>query len=156
MYKVLTIGGEDYKLEFSIEASLYHECIEKITGLMFDIDSGQSSNDIKKLLSGVSDIPNTAVTCFYAGMLEHHGIEEGDGKVPNLSAAKRLAVALIKDDESDISNWYDLFSMCVDQMGEDGFFDLIGLGSMLATETTRKSPKKPQDHQKKTTRVGEK
>ena len=156
MYKVLTIDGEDYKLEFSIEASLYHECIEKITGIMFDIDAGQTTNDIKMLLSGVSDIPNTAVVCFYAGLLEHHGLDEGDKRVPNVSTAKRLAVKLLRDEDSDVSNWYDLFSLCVDQMGEDGFFDLIGLPSMLGTEKKKKSPKVPQDHQKKTVKVGEK
>lgn len=153
MYKVLTIGGEDYKFEFSIEASLYHECIEKITGLMFDIDAGSTSNDIKQLLAGVSDIPGTAVICFYAGLLEHHGTDEGDGKVKNLGDAKRLAVKLLRDDNSEIDNWYDLFSLCVEQMGEDGFFDLVGLGGMLGTE--KKEPKKPQDHKKKVTKVGD-
>ena len=157
MYKVITIDGEDYKLEFSVEASLYHDCIEKITSIMFDIDAGQSTNDMKKILSGVSDIPYTAVACFYAGLLEHHGKEEGDGKVPNISVAKRLAVKLLKDENSDVSNWYDIFSMCVDQMGEDGFFDLVGLSDMISgEEKKKKAPKVPQDHLKKTTRLGAK
>lgn len=154
MYKIITINGEDYKLEFSIEASLYHECIEKITGVMFDIDSGQTTNDYKQLLSGMSDIPNTTVICFYAGLLEHHGTDEGDGKVPNLSTAKRLAKSLLRDENSEVDNFYDLFSICIDQMGEDGFFDLIGLPSMLGVEK-KKEPKKPQDHKKKVTKVGE-
>ena len=155
MYKIITIDKKDYKLEFSIEASLYHECIEKITGLMFDIDSGQNSNDVKKLLAGVSDIPNTSVVCFYAGLLEHHGKEEGDGTVPDLSTAKRLAVKLIRDEESEVNNWYDLFSLCVEQMGDDGFFELIGLGDMLGKETRKKVPKTPQDHKKKVSKIGE-
>lgn len=154
MYKVLTIDGYDYKLEFSIEASLYHECIEKITGLMFDIDSGQNTNDLKKVLSGVTDIPNTAVLCFHAGLLEHHGVDSGDGKVPNIATAKRLIASLLRDENSGIDNWYDVFNICVEQMSEDGFFDLIGLREMLGAE--RKSPKKPQDHKKKVTKVGEK
>lgn len=154
MYKIITINGEDYKLEFSIEASLYHECIEKITGVMFDIDSGQTANDYKQLLSGMSDIPNTAVICFYAGLLEHHGRDGGDGRVPNLSTAKQLVKSLIRDENSEVDNFYDLFSICIDQMGEDGFFDLIGLPSMLDVEK-KKEPKKPQDHKKKVTKVGE-
>ena len=155
MYKIITINGEDYKLEFSFEASLYHECIEKITGVMFDIDSGgQTANGYKQLLSGMSDIPNTAVICFYAGLLEHHGTDEGDGKVPNLSTAKQLAKSLLRDENSEVDNFYDLFSICIDQMGEDGFFDLIGLPSMLDVEK-KKEPKKPQDHKKKVTKVGE-
>ena len=27
MYKILTIGGEDYKLEYTIEAALYSDCV---------------------------------------------------------------------------------------------------------------------------------
>ena len=133
MYKIIKIGGEDYKFEFSIEASLYAECIEKITGLMFEIDNSQTEKDVKGILTGMSDIPHTAITCFYAGLLEHHGASEyGDGKVPNMAAAKRLAVALLKDEESEISNWYDLFMLCVNQMGEDGFFDLVGIPAMIS------------------------
>ena len=28
MYKTLTIGGNDYKLEYTIEASLYADCVK--------------------------------------------------------------------------------------------------------------------------------
>lgn len=31
MYKVLNIGGQEYKLEYSIEASLYADCISNLT-----------------------------------------------------------------------------------------------------------------------------
>ena len=155
MYKVLTIGGEDYKLEFSIEASLYHECIEKITSLMLSIDSGQTANDIKQMLSGICDVPNTSVTCFYAGLLEHHGTEEGDGRIPNFATAKKLAAKLLRDEDSEVDNWYDLLTLCIEQMREDGFFDLIGLSEMFGAEK-KKKPKVPQDHQKKTVKVGAK
>ena len=139
MYKVITINGEDYKLEFAIEASLYKECIQSITELIYRIDAGQNTRDIEQALAGISDIPTTAVNCFYAGLLEHHGVEVGDGKVPNLRAAKELARAIIKDEQSEISNFYDLMTMCVEQMGEDGFFVLIGLGSLISTNTTQTS-----------------
>ena len=52
MYKVITINGKDYHLEYSIEASLYADCVTKITTLLTDIESGQATEDIKKLLSG--------------------------------------------------------------------------------------------------------
>lgn len=155
MYKILNIDGKDYKLEFSIEASLYNDCIEKITGLMYNISFGQSSRDIKQILSGVSDIPNTTVTCFYAGLLEHHGAE-GDGTVTTRDNAKRLAVALLKDEHSEVKNWYDLFSICLEQMSEDGFFELIGMSDILSTEVAPRKPKKvPQDHKRKQTKVTE-
>ena len=151
MYKIINIDGKDYKLEFSIEASLYNDCIERVVNLMYGFDDGQANDDIKKILSGVSDIPNTAMSCFYAGLLEYHGTDVGDGSVPSLSKAKRLAADLIRDENSEVNNWYDLLTLCVNQMGEDGFFGLIGLDSFLATgEQKSKKPKKvPQDHKPK-------
>ena len=155
MYKVLMIDGEEYRLEFSIEASLYNDCIEKITNLMFGIDEGQNRRDIKTLLSSISDVPNTAITCFYAGLLEHHGVE-GDGRVINRSVAKKLVTKLLKDENSEYNNFYDIFTLCLDQMAEDGFFDLIGLSDMLKTEEKpKREPKKPQDHKKKITKATE-
>lgn len=150
MYKIITIDGKDYKLEFTIEASLCRECIEKISGLMVDLSK---SDDIKQMLSGVSDIPYTALICFYAGLLEHHGSQpDGDGTIPDINAAKRLAVKLLRDENSNIDNWYDLFTTCIDQMGEDGFFDLVGMTSL----TPEKKPKKvPQDHKKKQAKLSE-
>ena len=151
MYKLLSIDGEEYKLEFSIEASLYNDCIDRVVSLMYSVDEGQT--DIRKLFNGVSDLPNTAISCFYAGLLEHHGKEVGDGRVPNISAAKKLATVLLKTEDSGISNWYDLLTICLNQMGEDGFFELIGLTSFLTTEEPGRARKTPQDHKRKTTRV---
>lgn len=149
MYKSLTIDGEIYKLEFSVEASLYSDCVQKVTSIMADVYSGQEDKDMKQILAGFSDIPSTAVTCFFAGLLEHHGVE-ADGRVPNFKTAKQLAVKLIRDEENaDILNWYDVFTLCVDQMGEDGFFELIGLTDMMGFKRERPKPI-PQDHKKKT------
>lgn len=148
MYKVLSIGGEDYKFEFSIEASLYSDCVQKITDIMVDVNSGESNADIKKVLSAFADVPSAAVTCFFAGLLEHHG-SEADGKVPNFKTAKKLAVQLIRDENSGVKNWYDLFTLCTEQMAEDGFFELIGLNDMLQIETEPTPTVIPQDHKRK-------
>ncbi len=40
MYKILNIGGQDYKLEFSVEASLYADCVSGLTSLMNLNDTG--------------------------------------------------------------------------------------------------------------------
>lgn len=145
MYKILRIEGEDYKFEFSIEASLYNNCIEKITSLMLNVDTGQTTGDAKTLISSVSDIPSTAVECFYAGLLEHHG-SEGDGRVPNIAEAKRLVKVMLRDEESGYDNWYDIITLCTEQMREDGFFDLIGLSG---EPKKKRQPKVPQDHKRK-------
>ena len=82
MYKSLMIGGKDYKLEYSIEASLYADCTASLTGLMTEIQIAGENKDIKKVISEISNIPQTALTMFYAGLMEHHGSHpDGDADV---------------------------------------------------------------------------
>ena len=64
MYKVLQIGGKDYKLEYSIEASLYADCTASLTGLMAEIQIAGDSKDIKRIVSELSNIPQTTLTIF--------------------------------------------------------------------------------------------
>lgn len=148
MYKILNIGGEEYKLEFSIEASLRNECIEKITEIMMLLSAADNNGDVKDVLKGLSNIPGTALECFYSGLLEHHG-SNGDGTVKNIGDAKRLVVSMIRDEESEYNNWNDIMTLCVNQMAEDGFFELVGLVDK------KKEPKTPQDHKRKVRKVSE-
>lgn len=152
MYKVLNIGGQDYKLEYSIEASLYADCVSSLMGFMTDIEMAGNENDIKKVLTGVSNVPQTTLTMFYAGLMEAHGTHsDGDGKVPDIQTAKRLISQYIKEhSEDETGNFYGIMQMCIEQMGEDGFFKLAGLEPMMAamTSQTKKQPKVPQDHKR--------
>lgn len=150
MYKVITIGGEEYRLEYSIEASLYADCVSKLMSLMTDVETAGQEENIKKLFSGVSNIPDTTLSMFYAGLLEAHGLE-GDNKVPNIQAAKKLLAQYLKEHKDDeTGNFYGVMEMCIGQMGEDGFFNLVGLDSMMEsmTENPKKQRKVPQDHKK--------
>lgn len=152
MYKVITIGGEEYRLEYSIEASLYADCVSKLMSLMTDVETAGQEENIKKLFSGVSNIPDTTLSMFYAGLLEAHGLE-GDNKVPNIQAAKKLLAQYLKEHKDDeTGNFYGVMEMCIGQMGEDGFFNLVGLDSMMEsmTENPKKQRKVPQDHKKAT------
>ena len=54
MYKVLKIGGKDYKLEYTVEASLYDDCVSSVTSLMVGISESEDKNDIKKLVKEIS------------------------------------------------------------------------------------------------------
>lgn len=133
MYKSLTIGGKDYKLEYSIEASLYADCTTSLTGLMTEIQIAGENKDIKKVISEISNIPQTALTMFYAGLMEHHGSHpDGDGTVPDIQTAKRLIAQYLKEhSEDDTGNFFGIMQMCIEQMGEDGFFKLTGLEGMM-------------------------
>jgi hypothetical protein len=150
--KTLTIGNKDYTLEYTIEASLYSECTEKVINLMNTIGNASDTNEIKDQISAMADIPQTALTVFYAGLLEHHG-EEGDGTILSKNDAKKLIKVYLKEHKEDgTGNFYNLLTQMMEIMGDDDFFEQIGLGQAEEKET-----KKPQDHKKKqTAKVGEK
>ena len=147
MYKLLKIEGKEYKLEYTVEASLYEDCTQSVTDIMTDIAENSENADIRGLMGTMARVPQKAITVFYAGLLEHHG-PEGDGTVPNLEEGKRLCKAYLKEQEC---NWYDILNMCMEQMGVVGFFKLVGLDTMFRTVTEEEpAPKKiPQDHKRK-------
>ncbi len=166
MYKILPIGGKDYKLEYTVEASLYGDCTEALidffgkafgTSNAEELTEGMSEEQkiavrqalLKNSISGISNLPQTALTVFYAGLLEHHG-PEGDGKVTTKAEAKELVRQYFEDHKDDgTGNFFDLMFICVEQMGEDVFFDKTGLSKVLgAGQTAQKSLKRPQDHKK--------
>lgn len=152
--KILNIGGSDYTFEFSIEASLYNECTEKVTSLMVGIGAAQNGDDIREMISSISNVPQVAMTLFYAGLLEHHGVA-GDGSIKSMADAKSLAKKYLsehKDDEK--GNFYALMNEMMECMGDDGFFELTGLSQMMKGEEeaeVKRAPKTPQDHKKKST-----
>ena len=143
MYSIVKIGGKEYKLEFSFEASMYSDCVSSVMNIL----GGLSGDDMRTQIASMSDIPKTAVTLLYAGLLEHHGEEL------NLKDAKMLARQWILEQGED-GNFYALMKLCIDQMGEDGFFKLTGLEDMLTQEEeeAKPAPKTPQDHKRKTTK----
>lgn len=152
--KVINIGGKDYAFEFTIEASLYNECTEKIGGLMTRLNEAESKDDIYSLICGIADIPGTALTMFYAGLLEHHGVD-GDGSVPDKKTAKALIKKYFDENkDGENGNFYGLMALMIETMADDGFFKLIGLDQVM--EQPKKEPKKPQDHKKKATKATEK
>lgn len=137
MYKTITIGGKDYKLEYSIEASLYGDCVASVVSLLAGIGRAAEKDDIVKQIHEISNVPQVAWTIFYAGLLEAHGTHPGgDGAVPDKEAAKGLMVQYIKEHQGEEGeNFYDVLTMCMNQMGEDGFFKLTGMDSIIGQST---------------------
>ena len=149
--KTIEIGGKEYTLEYTIEASLYSEVTEKITSLMASIGEAQNKEDIKQVVTSISDIPQTTLTMLYAGLLEKHGTEVGDGKITSKADAKALIRQYFSEHTADEGgNFYSLMEMLIGVMADDDFFSRIGLAQMFETKET-KLPKQPQDHEKKTT-----
>lgn len=148
--KELKIGNKVYKVEFTIEASLCNECTEKVTNLMSGFAVTDGIDDKKQFISTIADIPQTTLSMFYAGLLEHHG-EEADNTIRSKEDAKKLLKQYLSESKS---SFYELMGILIEEMDRDGFFDLIGLGQMLE-KTQTKEPKKPQDHKKKNEKVTE-
>lgn len=155
MYKILTIGGKDYKLEYTVEAALYKDGIDRIVEFLGGALGIQGEEEITKDLSDEDkmkvrrqlltnfrtealDIPDTALTMFYAGLLEHHGAD-GDGSIVSKKDAKSLVKQLFAEQPEDgISDFAALLSVCLDQMGEDGFFKKTGLTKIMGESKTPK------------------
>lgn len=152
MSKIINIGNKDYTFEFTIEASLYNECTEKVSNLMFMLSEAGNEEDIKSLVKGLSDVPITALTMFYAGLLEHHGVVgDIDNSITSMNDAKVLAKKyMLEHKEDGKGNFYDLMNEMTEIMENDGFFSQIGLEQMMNMSQTE--TKKPQDHKKKTTK----
>lgn len=149
MYKSLNIGGQDYKLEYTIEASLCEECTEKLIHFLGNTIGAASAEDItddmeeaqkekiiktviKNSISGISNLPQTALAIFYAGLLEYHG-PSGDKTIRSKQDAKELVKAYFKEHEEDgTDNFYDLLMICIEQMGADGFFKRTGIEKMMS------------------------
>lgn len=129
--KTIKIADKEYTLEYTIEASLYNDCTEKITNLLCNIAQSGDKEELKGMFSSMTDIPHTTLTMFYAGLIEHHG-KSGDGTVLSVDDAKSLIKIYFnehKDDET--GNFFGMMNFIIDIMADDGFFKHIGLTQMI-------------------------
>lgn len=140
----LTINGKEYTFKFSIEASLYNECTEATMNMFLSFGEAQGeaqideSDDItgakqktmsaiRKAFSSVANIPQTALTLFYAGLMENHGVS-GDNTVRSMTDAKKILADYLRESET---NFYDVMNLMLECMGEDHFFELTGIAEIL-------------------------
>lgn len=131
--KAININGKEYKLEYSIEASLYDECIEKVIDLVSRF--GESTDGLDNFVKTISNVPKTVLTMFYAGLMENHSDE-----VKSIDDAKTLIKIYLKENDT---TFFDTLTVILECMNDDGFFKQIGL-EQIATQT-----KTPQDHKRK-------
>lgn len=150
--KKITIDGKEYTITFSIAASLYNECTESIMdgfvkGGMIEDDLENKNTDgvLKNIISTIANIPQKACVLFYAGLMENHGAEYGDGSVPTLKDATKLLAKYLKEhkdeNEGNGKSFYDVMSEMMEQIVEDHFFEMIGLDKMV-DGLTEKKPKR--------------
>lgn len=156
--KTLTIGGNEYKLEYTFEASEHKDTVQKMfkvlsgaylmrKGVVIDETDEEKAKEamVNAMIDGsaemVADVPHIVKSAFYAGLLEHNPKSEEE------------AYSLMKEymKENKIS-YRKLFGDIKECMEDDGFFDLSGLTEMLQemNGTPKKAKKVPQDHKKST------
>lgn len=152
--KTITINKNEYKFEFTIEASLCDECVEKATETLFTAFQNTDNDGLKTAIKNITNLPQVATTMFYAGLLEHHALSKEE--------AKALMRDYLKEHKEDgKGNFFEIIGVMTEIMAEDGFFELIGLPQILnqAVQTMQaelKTKITPQDHKKKTTKATEK
>lgn len=136
--KALQIGDEIKKIEYSFEASLDKEFTRLLTDLLFDV---VKTKNVAELTDSIVTTPDTVLTMFHAGLLEHHG-ENGDKTASTREDAKKLLKAYLTDKTGEEQHtYYSMMSILLGQVAEDKFLDLLGVPMMI-------SPVKPE---KKTT-----
>lgn len=160
--KTIQISGKEYKLEYSFEAAEYRSVVQKMFNALsggyilkranLNADGGRE-NAAEAMLDGtaelISEIPHICVDAFYAGLLENNPV--------SMDEAKALMKSYMKENKLSFNG---LYREIQETMEDDGFFDLTGLTEMLEEMNQamtdeepkkKRAPKKPQDHQKKST-----
>lgn len=170
--RLLTIGGNEYKVEFSFEAAEYKDCVDKVFKVVsggYIMKRGITGKEDKSemataMMDGTadmfSDMASLSITCLYAGLLENNPVEDE-------KAARALFKQFVKENPDDeratFPGMYEFLKKC---MEEDGFFKLTGLDKYLKdmSEAMEKAikeaekekeqstlPKVPSDRKRKST-----
>lgn len=143
--KTITVENKDYALEYTFEAAECKNLIQKmfnvVSGAYLVKHGGQLKEDedtgngaLDAIISGtaemVSEIPHICNTAFYAGLLEHNPMPEGE--------AKTLMKSYMKQNKISYSALFEEIKKC---MEDDGFFELSGLTDMMKkmNESMKKS-----------------
>lgn len=136
--KRITIDNKEYTFEFTIEASLYDDCTKSVMDLFVKggmVSGAATDADLdgarEYLLETIANLPQKALTLFYAGLLEHHG-PEGDRSINSKADAKKLLTTYLKENNKSFK---DVLGDMMGIMGDDNFFDLTGLNQIM-TEVT--------------------
>ena len=151
--KRITIGGKEYTFKFSVEASLYDDCTKAILDSFVTggrIEQSTKDRDIEStiqgLISSMANIPQKAITMFYAGLLEYHSDE-----IRSIKDARTLVKDYLEENRDPETEefkltLYDILNEMMEIMADDNFFELIGLEKMMsqAQEPKRQRRKKSE------------
>lgn len=152
--KTIKIGEKEYQMEFTFEAAeckgLVQSMFELLSGAYFAkkglASEGNKAATAAAMIDGtsemVADVPHICRIAFYAGLLEHNPVSEGE--------AKELMKQYMKENKLSFNK---LFEDLKQYMEDDGFFDLSGLTDMIqkmnaAAEEKAEEIQKPKTEEK--------
>ena len=157
--RLLTIGGNEYKVEFSFEAAEYKDCVDKVFKVVsggYIMKRGITGKEDKSemataMMDGTadmfSDMASLSITCLYAGLLQNNPVEDE-------KAARALFKQFVKENPDDeratFPGMYEFLKKC---MEEDGFFKLTGLDKYLKdmSEAMEKAIKEAEKEKEQST-----
>ena len=157
--RLLTIGGNEYKVDFSFEAAEYKDCVDKVFKVVsggYIMKRGITGKEDKSemataMMDGTadmfSDMASLSITCLYAGLLENNPVEDE-------KAARALFKQFVKENPDDeratFPGMYEFLKKC---MEEDGFFKLTGLDKYLKdmSEAMEKAIKEAEKEKEQST-----
>lgn len=158
MYKIIRIGGNDYKMEFTIEASLYQDFVEKLSKYVLDFSSLMAEYDIQgkgiksqkdlikmsseavksMFLTQTTQTPYLAMVGFYAGLMEHQHLSQEEGK--------KLYIQYLQEYNKKPA---EVLAEIMEKVQEDNFFQMIGLDIQKMKLPTQMKEKKKRVSKKK-------
>lgn len=153
--KKIMIGGKEYTFEFTIEATLHDTGIEEVINQMIGLgviqEEANQAKTVEERLEVLrnyvrqsSTFTRDTASMFYAGLLEHHGIN-GDGTIKSKAESNALLKQYINEN-ADL-DMYMVYTEMIEEIGKDNFFKKAGYEKMFQTQ--EQPTKIPQDHKKK-------
>ena len=137
----IRVAGKTYTIKFSYRAARYKNCADTVMSLLVRVGEAEEKEDLQALVGEVTDIPLKATELFYAGLLQMHGNHpKGDGSVPDIETAEELLDEYLEENRDQKLSYSTVLTSLIECMGNDGFFDLIGLNEMLEEATKSTAP----------------
>lgn len=147
--RALQIGDEIKKIEFGFEATEQKEFNKILLDLLFDFVDAKAGDtqepevkktraeirkeNIEKITTSITITPDTVLTMFHAGLLEHHG-EYGDKTVTTREDARKYLKMYLTDKEAgEKRTYYSAMNFLMGQVIEDEYLDLIGITEMFSS-----------------------
>ena len=110
-----------------------------LTGAEDETKADRASALIDGVADMYSEMPDTVVTAFYAGLLENNAV------LNEKEAGKLLKQYFKENPDSEYSSFPGMFNLIKECMQEDGFFKQTGLDKMIENQAKAMAEEAPEE-----------